>query len=135
MFPPHGSMPPPASFPESSGRQLSSYPQFMNSVAPYLAERMESQAFNTLYNLVNDFDMGQRNQTMSSRLSVDSHFHASAASAHSAARQSFDSSRSLNVRGIGDDGVRRANTAPGIFMEGSDSIKGLIASAIISESS
>ncbi|MED6211406.1 hypothetical protein PIB30_073414 [Stylosanthes scabra] len=58
--------------------------------------------------------MGQRNQTMPGRLSVDSHFHAStasAASAHSAARQSFDSSRSLNIRGIGDDGVRRANTA------------------------
>ncbi|MED6193937.1 hypothetical protein PIB30_023954 [Stylosanthes scabra] len=58
--------------------------------------------------------MGQRNQTMPGRLSVDSHFHASAASANSAARQSFDSSRSLNVRGIGDDGVRRENTAAGI---------------------
>ncbi|MED6205758.1 hypothetical protein PIB30_020727 [Stylosanthes scabra] len=86
----------------------------MNSVAPFLAERMEPQAFNTLYSLVNDFDMGQRNQTMPGHLSVDSHFHASAASAHSADRQSFDSSRSLNERGIGDDGVRRANTAAGI---------------------
>ncbi|MED6168069.1 hypothetical protein PIB30_008728 [Stylosanthes scabra] len=51
---------------------------------------------------------------MPGHLSVDSHFHASAASANSAARQSFDSSRSLNVRGIGDDGVRRENTAAGI---------------------
>ncbi|MED6143908.1 hypothetical protein PIB30_010265 [Stylosanthes scabra] len=43
--------------------------------------------------------MGLRNQTMPGRLSIDSHFHAStasAASAHSVARQSFDSSRSLN---------------------------------------
>ncbi|MED6157548.1 hypothetical protein PIB30_024096 [Stylosanthes scabra] len=88
--------------------------QLMYSMAPYLAERMEPQVFNAVYSLVNDYDMGQRNQTMPGRLSVDSHFHASAASAasaHSAARQSFDSSRSLNVRGIGDDGVRRANTA------------------------
>ncbi|MED6107084.1 hypothetical protein PIB30_010805 [Stylosanthes scabra] len=51
---------------------------------------------------------------MPGRLSVDSHFHASAASANSAARQSFDSSRSLNLRGIGDDGIRRENTAAGI---------------------
>ncbi|MED6112023.1 hypothetical protein PIB30_057820 [Stylosanthes scabra] len=57
--------------------------------------------------------MGQHNHTMPGRLSVDSHFHTSAASAHSAARQSFDSSPSLNVRGIGDDGVRRTNTVPG----------------------
>ncbi|MED6203899.1 hypothetical protein PIB30_003637 [Stylosanthes scabra] len=35
------------------------------------------------------------------RLSIDSHFHAPAASVHSAARQSFDSSRSFNMRGIG----------------------------------
>ncbi|MED6107494.1 hypothetical protein PIB30_014591 [Stylosanthes scabra] len=83
-------------------------------MAPYLAERMDPQVFNAVFSSVNDFDMGQRNQTMPGRRSVDSHFHASAASAHSAARQSFDSSRSLNVRGIGDDGVRRANTAAGI---------------------
>ncbi|MED6137512.1 hypothetical protein PIB30_065648 [Stylosanthes scabra] len=81
-------------------------------MAPYLAERMDPQVFNAVYSSVNDFDMGQHNHTMPSRLSVDSHFHASAASAHSAARQSFDSSRSLNVRGIGDDSVRRANTVP-----------------------
>ncbi|MED6132062.1 hypothetical protein PIB30_015635 [Stylosanthes scabra] len=114
VFPPHGSTPQPPSFPESSGRQLSSYPQLMYSMAPYLAERMDPQVFNAVYSSVNDFDMGQHNQTMPGRLSVDSHFHASAASANSAARQSFDSSRSLNVRGIGDDGVRRANTAAGI---------------------
>ncbi|MED6182489.1 hypothetical protein PIB30_028869 [Stylosanthes scabra] len=117
MFPPHGSTPQPPSFPKSSGRQLSSYPQLMYSMAPYLAERMEPQVFNAVYSSVNHFEMGQRNQTMPGRLSVDSHFHASvasAASAHSVARQSFDSSRSLNVRGIGDDGVRRANTAAGI---------------------
>ncbi|MED6144184.1 hypothetical protein PIB30_013070 [Stylosanthes scabra] len=117
MFPPHGSTPQPSSFPESSGRQLSSYPQLMYNMAPYLAERMEAQVFNAVYSSVNDFDLGQRNQTMPGRLFVDSHFHASAASVastHSAARQSFDSSRSINVRGIGDDGVRRANTAAGI---------------------
>ncbi|MED6153648.1 hypothetical protein PIB30_104177 [Stylosanthes scabra] len=83
-------------------------------MAPYLAERMDPQVFNVVYSSINDFDMGQRNQTMPGRLSVDSHFHASAASANSVARQSFDSSRSLNVRGIGDDGVRCANTAAGI---------------------
>ncbi|MED6212761.1 hypothetical protein PIB30_086653 [Stylosanthes scabra] len=104
----------PPSFLESSGRQLSSYPQLMYSMAPYLAERMDPQVFNAVYSSVNDFDMGQRNQTMPGRLSVDSHFHASAASAHSAAKPSFDSSCSLNVRGIGDDSVRRANTAAGI---------------------
>ncbi|MED6203802.1 hypothetical protein PIB30_003094 [Stylosanthes scabra] len=70
-----------------TGRQLSSYPLFMNSVAPYLAERMEPHAFNTLYSLVNEFDMGQTNQTMPGHLSVDSHFHAPAGSAYSAARQ------------------------------------------------
>ncbi|MED6119572.1 hypothetical protein PIB30_013006 [Stylosanthes scabra] len=107
-------MPPPASFLESSGRQLSSYPLFMNSVAPYLSERMEPHAFNTLYSLVNEFDMGQTNQTMPDRLSVDSHFHTPAGFAHSVARQSFDSSRSFNMRGIGEDGVRRANAAPSI---------------------
>ncbi|MED6118287.1 hypothetical protein PIB30_001519 [Stylosanthes scabra] len=83
-------------------------------MAPYLAERMDPQVFNAVYSSVNDFDMGQRNQIMPGRLSVDSHFHASAASANSAARPSFDSSRSLNVRGIGDDGVRRENTKAGI---------------------
>ncbi|MED6139239.1 hypothetical protein PIB30_081921 [Stylosanthes scabra] len=107
-------MPPPASFPESSGRQLSSYPLFMNSVAPYLAEHMEPQEFNTLYGFVNEFDMTQTNETIPGRLSVDSHFHAPAASTHYATRQSFDSSRSFNMRGIGEDGIRRANTAPGI---------------------
>ncbi|MED6210283.1 hypothetical protein PIB30_062734, partial [Stylosanthes scabra] len=49
IFPPHGSMlPPPNSFPESSGQ----------------------------------FDMAQTNQTIPGRLSVDSHFHESAASIH-----------------------------------------------------
>ncbi|MED6133173.1 hypothetical protein PIB30_026098 [Stylosanthes scabra] len=114
LFPPDGSTPQPPSCPESSGRQLSSYPQLMYNMAPYLAERMDPQVFNAVFSSVNDFDMGQYNQTMSGRRSVDSRFHASAASAHSVARQSFDSSRSLNVRGIGDDGVRHANTAAGI---------------------
>ncbi|MED6203963.1 hypothetical protein PIB30_004549 [Stylosanthes scabra] len=84
-----------------------------------LPHSQKVQVFNAVYNSANDFEMGQRNQTMLGRLSVDSHFHASAASAastHSVARQSFDSSRSLNVRGIGDDGVRRANTAAGIYL-------------------
>ncbi|MED6224314.1 hypothetical protein PIB30_082786 [Stylosanthes scabra] len=107
-------MPPPASFPVSSTRQLSSYPLFMNSVAPYLSEHTEPHAFNTLYGLVNEFDMAQTNHTIPGRLSIDSHFHALATSAHSAARQSFDSSHSFNMRGIGEDGVHRANTAPGI---------------------
>ncbi|MED6138089.1 hypothetical protein PIB30_071033 [Stylosanthes scabra] len=106
-------MPPPASFPESSTQQLSSYPLFMHSVAPFLAEHMEPQQFNTLYGLVNRFDMAQANQTIPGRLSIDSHFHAPTASAHYAARQSFNSSRSFNMRGIGEDGVHRANTAPG----------------------
>ncbi|MED6158931.1 hypothetical protein PIB30_037570 [Stylosanthes scabra] len=113
MFLPHGSTPQPPSFPESSGRQLSSYPQLMYIMAPYLAERMDPQVFNAVYSSVNDFDMGQHNHTIPGRLSIDSHFHASAASAHSAARQSFDSSHSLNVRGIGDDDVRRANIVSG----------------------
>ncbi|MED6211357.1 hypothetical protein PIB30_072956 [Stylosanthes scabra] len=46
-------------------------------------------------------------QTMPGRLSVDSHFNAPTASGHSAARQPFDSSRSFNRRGIGEDGVHR----------------------------
>ncbi|MED6172315.1 hypothetical protein PIB30_048921 [Stylosanthes scabra] len=43
MFPPHGSTPQPPSFPESSCRQLSSYPQLIYSMAPYLPERIEPQ--------------------------------------------------------------------------------------------
>ncbi|MED6108373.1 hypothetical protein PIB30_023289 [Stylosanthes scabra] len=96
MFPPHGSMPPPSFFPESSVRQLSSYPLFMNSVAPYLSNHMDPHTFNTLYSMVNEFDMAQRaraleenqldaqqtNHTILGRLSIDSHFNAPAASAH-----------------------------------------------------
>ncbi|MED6164160.1 hypothetical protein PIB30_086998 [Stylosanthes scabra] len=51
-------------------------------------------------------------QTIPGRLSVDSHFNAPAASGHSAARQSFDSSRSFNRRGIGEDGVHRPDNVP-----------------------
>ncbi|MED6112194.1 hypothetical protein PIB30_059475 [Stylosanthes scabra] len=51
-------------------------------------------------------------QTIPGRLSVDSHFNAPAASGHSAARQSFDSSRSFNRRGIGEDGVHRLGSVP-----------------------
>ncbi|MED6173799.1 hypothetical protein PIB30_063040 [Stylosanthes scabra] len=120
-----GSMPPPSSFPESSSRQFSSHPMFMNSVAPYLSDHMAPHAFNALCSMANEFEMAnqamlmeenqgdaqQTNQAIPGRLSVDSHFNAPVASGHSAARQSFDSSRSFNRRGIGEDGVRRANTA------------------------
>ncbi|MED6152383.1 hypothetical protein PIB30_091544 [Stylosanthes scabra] len=111
-----GSMPPPGSFP---------YPMFMNNVAPYLSDHMDSHAFNALCIMANEFEMAQQvkvteenqvdvqqtNQDIPGRLSVDSHFNAPVASGHSATRQSFDSSRSFNMRGIGEDGVRRANTA------------------------
>ncbi|MED6141439.1 hypothetical protein PIB30_103415 [Stylosanthes scabra] len=49
---------------------------------------------------------------MPGRLSVDSHFNAPAALGNSAARQSFDSSRSFNRRGIGEDGVHRPGSVP-----------------------
>ncbi|MED6203126.1 hypothetical protein PIB30_112567, partial [Stylosanthes scabra] len=125
-FPPHQSAPPPSSFPESSAQQLSSYPMFMNTVAPFLSDHMDPHAFKTLYSMVGEFDRAQRarateanqpaaqhpDQTMPGRLSVDSHFNASAASGHSAARQSFDSSRSFNRRGIGEDGVHRPGSVP-----------------------
>ncbi|MED6215455.1 hypothetical protein PIB30_113843, partial [Stylosanthes scabra] len=82
---------------------------------------MDPHAFNTLYSMVGEFDRAQRarateenqptaqhpDQIIPGRLSVDSHFNAPAASGHSAARQSFDSSRSFNRRGIGEDGVHR----------------------------
>ncbi|MED6190049.1 hypothetical protein PIB30_101921, partial [Stylosanthes scabra] len=111
-----GSMPPPSSFP---------YPMFMNSVAPYLSDHMDPHAFNVLCSMANEFEMGQQakvteenqvdaqqtNQAIPGRLSLDSHFNAPVASGHLAARQSFDSSRSFNRRGIAEDGVRRANTA------------------------
>ncbi|MED6153321.1 hypothetical protein PIB30_100724, partial [Stylosanthes scabra] len=126
VSPPHESMPPPSSFPESSAQQLSSYPLFMNTVAPFLSDHMDPHAFNTLYSMVGEFDRAQRarameenqpaaqhpDQTIPGRLSVDSHFNAPAASGHSAARQSFDSSRSFNRRGIGEDGVHRPGSVP-----------------------
>ncbi|MED6175742.1 hypothetical protein PIB30_081191 [Stylosanthes scabra] len=62
----------------------------------------------------NQVDVQQTNQAIRGHLSVDSHFNAPVASGHSAARQSFYSSRSFNRRGIGEDGVRRANTARNI---------------------
>ncbi|MED6139020.1 hypothetical protein PIB30_079924 [Stylosanthes scabra] len=52
VFPPHESVPPPSSFPESSAQQLSSYPLFMNTVAPFLSDHMDPHAFNTLYSMV-----------------------------------------------------------------------------------
>ncbi|MED6141806.1 hypothetical protein PIB30_107158, partial [Stylosanthes scabra] len=87
---------------------------------------MDPHAFNTLYSMVGEFDRAQRarameenqpalqhpDQTMPGRLSVNSHFNAPAASGHSAARQSFDSSRSFNRRGIGEDGVHRPGSVP-----------------------
>ncbi|MED6161020.1 hypothetical protein PIB30_056819 [Stylosanthes scabra] len=111
-----GSMPPTSSFP---------YPMFMQGVAPYLSNHMDPHAFNALCGMANEHEMAQQakvteenqveaqqtNQAIPSRLSVDSHFNAPVASGHSATRQSFDSSRSFNRRGIGEDGVRRANTA------------------------
>ncbi|MED6146231.1 hypothetical protein PIB30_032609 [Stylosanthes scabra] len=126
VSPPHESVPPPSSFPESSAQQRSSYPMFMNTVAPFLSDHMDPHAFNTLYSMVGEFDRAQRarameenqpalqhpDQTMPGRLSVDSHFNAPAASGHSAARQSFDSSRSFNRRGIGGDGVHRPGSVP-----------------------
>ncbi|MED6135321.1 hypothetical protein PIB30_045368 [Stylosanthes scabra] len=126
VSPPHESVPPPSSFPESSAQQLSSYPLFMNTVAPFLSDHMDPHAFNTLYSMVGEFDRAQRarameenqpaaqhpDQTIPGRLSVDSHFNAPAASGHSAARQSFDSSRSFNRRGIGEDGVHRPGSVP-----------------------
>ncbi|MED6225349.1 hypothetical protein PIB30_092858 [Stylosanthes scabra] len=98
----------------------------MNTVAPFLSDHMDPHAFNTLYSMVGEFDRAQRarameenqpaaqhpDQTIPGRLSVDSHFNAPAASGHSAARQSFDSSRSFNRRGIGEDGVHRPGSVP-----------------------
>ncbi|MED6120246.1 hypothetical protein PIB30_019229 [Stylosanthes scabra] len=75
MLPPHGSTPQPPPFPGSSSRQLSSYPQLMYSIAPYLAERMDPHTFNAVYSSVNDFDMGQRNQTVPA--GIDLNFNAS----------------------------------------------------------
>ncbi|MED6123019.1 hypothetical protein PIB30_045361 [Stylosanthes scabra] len=100
----------------------------MNTVAPFLSDHMDPHAFNTLYSMVGEFDRAQRarameenqpalqhpDQTMPGRLSVDSHFNAPAASGHSAARQSFDSSRSFNRRGIGEDGVHRPGSVPNV---------------------
>ncbi|MED6173149.1 hypothetical protein PIB30_056548 [Stylosanthes scabra] len=97
----------------------------MQGVAPYLPDHMDSHAFNALCGMANEHEMAQQakvteenqveaqqtNQAIPSCLSVDSHFNAPVASGHSAARQSFDSSRSFNRRGIGEDGVRRTNTA------------------------
>ncbi|MED6138291.1 hypothetical protein PIB30_072913, partial [Stylosanthes scabra] len=98
VAPPYESVPPPSSFPESSAQQLSSYPLFMNTVAPFLSDHMDPHAFNTLYSMVGEFDRAQRvrameenqpaaqhpDQTIPGRLSVDSHFNAPAASGHSA---------------------------------------------------
>ncbi|MED6138705.1 hypothetical protein PIB30_076968 [Stylosanthes scabra] len=111
-----GSMPSTSSFP---------YPTFMHGVAPYLSDNMDPHAFNALCGMANEYEMAQQakvteenqveaqqtNQAIPGHLSVDSHSNAPVASGHSAARQSFDSSRSFNRRGIGEDGVRRANTA------------------------
>ncbi|MED6205481.1 hypothetical protein PIB30_018083 [Stylosanthes scabra] len=103
-----GNMPPTSSFP---------YPTFMQGVAPYLSDHMDPHAFNALCGMDNEYEMAEQakiteeNQAIPGRLSVDSHFNAPVASGHSAARQSFDSSRSFNRRGIGEDGVCRANTA------------------------
>ncbi|MED6139777.1 hypothetical protein PIB30_087139 [Stylosanthes scabra] len=135
MFPDYGHIPQPCSLPGSSSRHMSSYPQFMHSVAPYLAEQMDPQSFNILYSMINDFDMSQQakameeaqmdlehhNQSRPGRLSIDSHFHAPAASGHSAARQSFDSSRSFYGRGIGEDGVHRNINARQIDLNNNDS--------------
>ncbi|MED6164797.1 hypothetical protein PIB30_093646 [Stylosanthes scabra] len=120
VSPPHESVPPPSSFPESSAQQLSSYPLFMNTVASFLSDHMDPHTFNTLYSMISEFDRAQRarameenqpaaqhpDQTIPGRLSVDSHFNAPAALGHSAARQSFDSSHSFNRRGIGDEAAR-----------------------------
>ncbi|MED6225569.1 hypothetical protein PIB30_094860 [Stylosanthes scabra] len=135
MFPQYGSVPQPSSFPESSSRQLSSYPQFMSSVVPWLSDHMNPQKFNALYSMVNEFDMAQRarameeaqldsqhpNHTILGCLSIDSQFNAPAASGHSAARQSFDSSCSFHRRGIGNDGVRRTVNARHINLNFNDS--------------
>ncbi|MED6219519.1 hypothetical protein PIB30_036500 [Stylosanthes scabra] len=126
VSPPDESVPPSSSFPESSAQQLSSYPLFMNTVAPFLSDHMDPHAFNTLYSMVGEFDRARRarameenqhaaqhpDQTIPGRLSVDSHFNAPAASGHFAARQSFDSSRSFNRRGIGEDGVHCPGSVP-----------------------
>ncbi|MED6171856.1 hypothetical protein PIB30_044718 [Stylosanthes scabra] len=111
-----GSMPSTSSFP---------YPTFMEGVAPYLSDNMDPLAFNVLCGMANEHEMAQQapvteknqveaqqtTQAIPGRLSVDSHFNAPVASGHSTARQSFDSSRSFNRRGIEEDGVRCANTA------------------------
>ncbi|MED6136549.1 hypothetical protein PIB30_057033 [Stylosanthes scabra] len=92
---------------------------------PQRSPTPDPHAFNALCGMANDHEMTQQakvteenqveaqqtNQAIPGRLSVDSHFNAPVASGHSAARQSFDSSRSFNRRGIVEDGVRRANTA------------------------